>query len=118
MTGRLAAQGTTADGASDVGRFPADWPPTRAPVMPVSRNEALTTSKRLRRSSSSAPDPRVQARAIYTALAAADGWKPQEQQTIDALGAWLAERPSPEALRDRCEQVLRMLTSKLERRGR
>lgn len=76
--------------------------------MADSPKEAITSARRLIRTFASAPDPR-QARAIHSALSAAEGWSMQERQAIDQLGAWLSDRPDVAALRIRCDQVLGVL---------
>ena len=77
--------------------------------MADSPKEAITSARRLIRTFASAPGPRRQARAIHSALSAAEGWSMQERQAIDQLGAWLSDRPDVAALRIRCDQVLGVL---------
>lgn len=72
----------------------------------VSRDGALAASRRLLRTFASAPDPRRQARMIYSELAGAEGWTKAEQKEVDALGAWLLGLPSIGDLKPRCVQVL------------
>ena len=80
--------------------------------MSASPSQAIAVAKRLRRTLASAPDPRLQARAIYSELAAAEGWSPQEQQAIDRFGVWLNDRPQVDALRARCDHVLGLLSAR------
>lgn len=74
--------------------------------MSFHRDEAITAARKLLRTFASAPEPRRQARAMHSALAGAEGWSLAERETIDSLGAWLAETPAEAALRPRCEEVL------------
>lgn len=80
--------------------------------MSVSGDAALTVAKRLLRTFASAPDPRRQARMIYSELAGGEGWKKAEREAIDALGVWLQGQPLIADLKPRCAEVL----TKLERR--
>lgn len=82
--------------------------------MTASRQEAIMTAKRLRRTLRSAPVPHRQARALHTALAAADGWSAAERQEIDNFAEWLDERPSDAALRAKCDEILNCLTGRAE----
>ena len=81
-------------------------------VMPPDRHEAIATARRLKRTLASAPDPRRQAGAIHSALAAGEGWSPQERQAIDELGAWLNGRQSVDALSVKCDDVLGRLAKR------
>jgi hypothetical protein len=77
--------------------------------MSVSGGAALTAARRLLRTFASAPDPRRQARVIYSELAGAEGWTKAEQKEVDALGAWLQGLPSIGDLKPRCADVLTKL---------
>ena len=77
--------------------------------MSVSGEAALAAARRLLRTFSSAPDPRRQARMIYSELAGAEGWAKAEQKEVDALGAWLQGLPSIADLKPRCADVLTKL---------
>lgn len=83
--------------------------------MSANPHEAIMLSKRLKRSLAGAPDPRIPARAIHAALAAAPGWTKQQREAIRALGAWLDERPTTAALQARCDQLLRELSGETKR---
>lgn len=74
--------------------------------MITSRSEALAVARRQCRTLASAPDPRERGQAIFAGLARADGWSKTEQNKIIAFGAWLNERPSPSAMKARCQQLL------------
>lgn len=80
--------------------------------MSASRQEAITTARRLKRMLASAPMPHRQARAFHAALAAAKGWSARELQEIDELAQWLDKRPSDAALRGKCDQVLDLLSGR------
>lgn len=75
----------------------------------MSQTEALAAAKKLVRTFASAPDPRRQARAVYSELARLS-WSRRRQDEVDALGAWLLELPPVADLRQRCEQVLARLS--------
>ena len=77
--------------------------------MALNREEAISAARKLLRTFASSPEPRRQARAIQSTLAGADGWSLAEQDSINALGVWLAEMPTEVALRPRCDDVLRGL---------
>jgi hypothetical protein len=77
--------------------------------MSVSGAAALAAARRLLRTFASAPDPRRQARLIYSELASAEGWTTAQRAEIDALGAWLLGTPSIRDLKLRCAQVLAAL---------
>ena len=79
--------------------------------MSVSGEAALAAARRLLRTFASAPDPRRQARMIYSELASGEGWTRAERAAIDALGVWLQGPPSIADLKPRCADVL----SKLDR---
>jgi hypothetical protein len=77
--------------------------------MSLSRIGALAASRQLLRTFASAPEPRRQARMIYSELAAVEGWTTAEQKEIDALGAWLHSVPSIRDLKPRCAKVVAKL---------
>jgi hypothetical protein len=77
--------------------------------MSISRGEVLASARRLLRTFASAPDPKRQARSIYSELAHGTGWSAAEKARIDALGAWLQGAPALGELRPRCEQILAAL---------
>jgi hypothetical protein len=74
--------------------------------MSLSRGEALAAVSKLLRTLSSAPDPKLRARAIYTELVHAEGWTPREREAIGAFGDWLVDYPSISEIKLRCEQLL------------
>ena len=78
--------------------------------MTESRAEAIASAKRNYRTRASAPAPQTRAQAIYAELARADGWTPADEVQILAFGAWLATRPPPSALKDRCKALLAALS--------
>lgn len=71
--------------------------------------EALAEAKRLVRRLGSAPDPMKEARAMVGLLLRAGPWSAAAERQILGLADWLATRPSPAALRPRCQQVLKTL---------
>ncbi len=77
--------------------------------MTVSRGEALAAAKKLLRTFDSAPEPTRQARSIYSELSHAEGLSAQERSEVEALGAWLLERPRLSELKPRCAQLLAKL---------
>jgi hypothetical protein len=77
--------------------------------MTVSRGEALAAARKLLRTFGSAPEPRQRARAIHSELGHAEGLTPSERGEIEALGAWLLERPPISELKPRCERLLAKL---------
>ncbi len=79
--------------------------------MSTSRQEAMTTAKRLRRTLGSAPDPYRQACALHAALAAAEGWSAGARREIDSFGVWLKDRPRDAVLRAKCDGVLEHLSA-------
>lgn len=77
--------------------------------MTSNRLTSLANAKAMVRTLTSAPDPHARARAIFADLARTDGWSKQDEATIVAFGDWLATRPPPSALKDRCKALLRSL---------
>lgn len=77
--------------------------------MSGSRQEAITSAKRLLRTLSSAPDRRRRARSLHAELAAVADWTTTDRETIAALGVWLHDNPPLDALRARCGDVLAKL---------
>lgn len=77
--------------------------------MGLHRDEAIIAARKLLRTFASSPEPRRQARAIQATLAGASGWSSAEQDSISALGVWLAEMPAEVALRPRCDDLLQGL---------
>lgn len=73
------------------------------------RNEALAAARKLVRGFAGTPDPRKHAHRIFSELAHADGWTPQEQALVAELGAWLQGRPNLGELKTRCEATLARL---------
>lgn len=78
--------------------------------MNLTRAEALVTARKLVRTLDSAPDPQRQAQAAIAALLKTDPWPPAAERQIRDLADWLAGRPSPTALKARCQTVLKTLT--------
>ena len=74
--------------------------------MTASRAEALAAAQKLLRMFTGAPEPRRQARAIHSTLAAARGWSAAEQSLIDDFGSWLADGPAEAVLQPRCKDVV------------
>jgi hypothetical protein len=77
--------------------------------MSISRDGALSASKKLLRTFASAPDSRRHARMIYSELSGAEDWTQAEQKEIDALGAWLHSLPSIGDLKPRCALIVAKL---------
>jgi hypothetical protein len=77
--------------------------------MSVSRSEAFWAARKRLRTFGSAPDPKKQAREVYSELVRADGWTPRERDAIETFGAWLLDYPATSELRPRCEQLLATL---------
>ena len=77
--------------------------------MDATRLEALTTARRLIRTLESAPNPLQQAQTAVTTLVRARGWRPDEEHAILEVATWLAQRPPLEALKPRCQRLLRRL---------
>jgi len=74
--------------------------------MTISRSEALRSARKLLRTFAGAPEPRRQARAIYSALAHGDGWSAAEAVQIKALGELLDGLPPVVTLRSHCEAAI------------
>lgn len=72
-------------------------------------SEALASAKQLCRTLASAPSPQARAQAIFADLARAEGWAPTQEAKIREFGRWLAERPPPAKLKERCQQLLAAL---------
>lgn len=79
--------------------------------MSASRSEALMAARKRLRTFGSAPDPKQQARELYSALVRADEWTPRERSVIETFGAWLMDYPAASELRLRCEQLLATLAA-------
>ncbi|WP_421934305.1 hypothetical protein [Phenylobacterium sp.] len=77
--------------------------------MTNSRLTALANAKAMVRTLTSAPDPHARARAIFADLARTEGWSKPDEARIVAFGDWLATRPPPSALKDRCKALLKTL---------
>lgn len=77
--------------------------------MDATRIEALTRARRLVRTLESAPNPLQQARTAVTALVRVRGWRPEDEKAILEVAEWLSQRPPLEALRPRCQTLLRRL---------
>lgn len=77
--------------------------------MSASRSEALMAARKRLRTFGSAPDPKKQARELYSELVRADGWTPRECAAIETFGGWLGDYPAVSELRLRCEQLLATL---------
>jgi hypothetical protein len=77
--------------------------------MSVSGAAALAAARRLLRTFASAPDPRRQARMIYSELASGEGWTRAQRREIDALGVWLGDDPAIGDLKPRCAGLLARL---------
>lgn len=71
-----------------------------------SRTECVANARRLLRTFASAPDQHRRAHEIVHELARIRGLAPAERAQVDALGAWLAEKPSTGQLKARCEAVV------------
>jgi hypothetical protein len=71
--------------------------------------EALAGARKLVRALGSAPDPQRQAQAAVALLLRSGPWREAAQRRILDLAAWLATRPPPEAIRPRCQAVLKAL---------
>ena len=77
--------------------------------MDATKTEALMTARRLVRMLESAPNPLQQARTAVTTLVRAQGWRPADEKAILEVAAWLSLRPPMEAIKPRCQALLRRL---------
>lgn len=77
--------------------------------MSVYPSEALASAKQLCRTLASAPSPQARAQAIFADLVRAEGWTSAQEARIREFGMWLAERPPPAKLKERCQQLLAAL---------
>ncbi len=77
--------------------------------MSVSRFGALAEARIVVRRLGSAPDPQKQASALVAGLLRSGPWTPSQERAILAVAEWLRTRPSPAALKPRCQQLLKDL---------
>lgn len=77
--------------------------------MDPSRHEALAQARKFVRTLGSAPDPQRQAQAAVALLMRSGPWPPAAERQILDLAAWLAARPSPTAIKPRCQALLQAL---------
>ncbi len=75
----------------------------------MTRAESLAAARKLLRTFASAPDARRRAQAFFQTLSRCRALSPAEQGQVDALGQWLADKPSTAQLKARCEEVLTRL---------
>ncbi len=77
--------------------------------MDLARADALTAARKLIRTLDSAPNPLQQAQAAIAGLMKSGPWAPATERRLLDLAAWLAARPPPNALKPRCQAVLKTL---------
>lgn len=77
--------------------------------MSVDSREALASAKQMCRTLASAPSPQARAQAIFVDLARTEGWTPKQEAKIREFGTWLAARPPPAKLKERCQELLAAL---------
>jgi hypothetical protein len=77
--------------------------------MDGARTQVLAEARKLLRALGSAPDPHRQAQAAVALLLRSGPWGAAGERQILDLASWLAERPPPEAIKPRCQSVLKAL---------
>ncbi len=72
----------------------------------MTRDECLSTARKLLRTFGSAPDARRRAQEIFQALSRCSALSIAERGEVQTFGQWLAGKPSTGELKPRCESLL------------